>query len=339
MKAIQWLASVGLAAGAMAGLAHCEDDAANSSDAQDATTADLPDGESATATELAPPAHGFQLTTPPITIPAGTESTWCYYFTIPAGPAAATTGGGDGSHGVKRWESLMSKGSHHLIVYFTATAKAPDGTVDQNCQGFGDGTVGNLPVWSYSAQEAHASNAMPDGVGMTVAADQHGYIQMHYLNPTLAPIDAHVTVNGETFEDGATYTRAAAFVTYRTEINIPAGIGQTASTEAACSVPEGTHFFALSTHSHKRSVATWVKDGDTTLMTSEDWEHPPGVRWDAPGYAFTNKLTYHCDYVNDRDTEVHQGPSAEKNEMCMAVGYFYPASKPVFCLNSMVIPL
>ena len=36
---------------------------------------------------------------------------------------------------------------------------------------------------------------------------------------------------------------------------------------------------------------------------------------------------------------VQTGDSAETDEMCMAVGYFFPATGPIFCLNSFVVPL
>ena len=39
----------------------------------------------------------------------------------------------------------------------------------------------------------------------------------------------------------------------------------------------------------------------------------------------------------DRDAVVTTGASAETDEMCMAVGYFYPAQRPAFCINSLVV--
>lgn len=302
------------------------DDAATPDATTDAATPDAvaevvtPDGQ------LAPPAQGFQIKTPKITVPSGTEETYCYYFTVPLEQAV----------GVKRWQSRMSAGSHHLIVYFTASADEPDGTIVKGCDGFG-GSVTNVPVWSYSSQTREGQTVMPSGVGMTVAAQQHGYVQMHYLNPTLEALEVQVAINGETFAPEETYVRAAAFVTYNTQIQIPGGIGQTASAEGTCRVKPGISFFALSTHAHRRAVATTVLDGDSVLFHSDDWEHPGSQLWPEPGYTFGTSLTYRCDYKNDLETTVFTGASAETNEMCMAVGYFYPAQRPVFCINSMVV--
>jgi len=242
----------------------------------------------------------------------------------------------DEAVGVKRWQSQMSPGSHHLIMYFTTEADEPDGTIVKGCSGFGGG-VSNVPVWTYSSQTRAGETVMPAGVGMTVGAQQHGYVQMHYLNPTLEPLEVQVAINGETFSAGETYLKAAAFVTYHTQIQIPGGVGQTATAEGTCRVKPGISFFALSTHAHRRAVATAVLDGDSVIFHSDDWEHPGAKLWPEPGYTFGASLTYRCDYVNDSAAQVVTGPSAETNEMCMAVGYFYPAQRPVFCINSMVV--
>jgi len=278
------------------------------------------------STDLLPPAQGFQIKSPPITVAPATEETYCYYFTLPLEEAV----------GVKRWESRMTAGSHHLIVYLTAEADAPDGTVTPDCDGFGGG-ISNVPVWTYSSQTRTGETVMPPGVGMTLGKQQHGYVQMHYLNPTLEPLEVQITVNGETFAPNEEYVKAAAFVTYNTNIQIPGGIGQTASAEGSCRVKPGISFFALSTHAHRRTVTTTVLDGEGVVFTSNDWEHPGSKLWDDPGYTFGGNLTYRCDYKNDLADPVRTGPSAQTDEMCMAVGYFYPAQRPVLCINSMVV--
>jgi hypothetical protein len=35
---------------------------------------------------------------------------------------------------------------------------------------------------------------------------------------------------------------------------------------------------------------------------------------------------------------VTEGQSAATDEMCMAVGYFFPATAPKFCINSFAVP-
>jgi hypothetical protein len=99
----------------------------------------------------------------------------------------------------------------------------------------------------------------------------------------------------------------------------------------------------MSTHAHKQAVNTAVKDGTAMVFTSDDWEHPGAKQFASPGfYAFaTNKLTYECSYRNlgsNANRTVEDGNSASTDEMCMASGYYFPATRPRFCLNSFLVP-
>ena len=303
-------------------------------------TGDTPDAAGSNSADanpngdLAPPpaGEGFQLRSPDIVIPKGEEHTYCWYTTV---PLTADTG-------VKKWESRMTPGSHHLIVFMSSTAQKPDGTLIDGC-GItgGGGGLGNFPVWSYSAQTPDQSAPMPDGVGMEITANQHLYVQMHYLNTTDHDETVHVTINGWTFKPTDTFMKAAAFVTFDTQIHIPGGVGMLGDTgKVQCSnTPVGVNFFAMSTHAHRRSTETMVYDGTTMIDDSTDWEHPviKNYQTDAPTwnfYQFKGQLSYQCKYRNDLAADVYTGDSAATDEMCMAVGYFFPASGgPVFCIN------
>jgi hypothetical protein len=299
------------------------------------TTGDTPDAAGSNPdadpnADLTPPAagEGFQLKSPEISIPAGAEHTYCWYTTVPL--AAAT--------GVKKWQSKMTPGSHHLIVFMTSSALKPDGTLIDGCGLTGGGGLSNFPVWSYSAQTADQEAPMPDGVGMVIGAQQHLYVQMHYLNTTDHELKVHVTINGYTYKPTDTFMKAAAFVTFNTQIHIPGGVGMKATAQAQCSnTPVGVNFFTMSTHSHRRSVHTYVYDGTTQIDDSTTWEHPTIESYltkpEWKFYKFKGQLSYRCDYVNDLAAAVNTGDSAATDEMCMAVGYFFPADQPVFCLN------
>jgi hypothetical protein len=60
-----------------------------------------------------------------------------------------------------------------------------------------------------------------------------------------------------------------------------------------------------------------------------DWDHPTTYLWNAPDFLTFKtgeKFHYSCTYQNDRASVVTVGSSAEANEMCMAITYYYPAS-------------
>ncbi len=283
-----------------------------------------------------PPARGFQVVSPDVTIMPGQEITYCYYFHTPNTETMV----------IKKWSSVMTPGSHHMIMYATASDDMPPGTISSNeCGGFG---TGNVPSWTYAAQTPTSEVALPtdDGtgkpLGQEIAAGMPAYFQMHYLNATDAPLQAHVTLNAEAYEAGVAYTKTAAYVTYNSRISIPPGAVDHVET-MTCSVPANVRFWLVSTHAHKQAVKTTVKDGmpasTATVFTSTDWEHPGQMTWtSSPFYAFsTNKLTYECTYDNVGDNKlsiVEAGPSAAINEMCMATGYYFPATKPLLCLNN-----
>jgi hypothetical protein len=289
-------------------------------------------GDAAVPTDLQPPAQGFQVKSPELTIMPGQEITYCYYFKFPT-----TT-----EVGVKKWQSRMTSGSHHMIVYLTKTEQKPAGTVDTGCGGVGGGGAGNIPVWTYSAQNQDAEAVMPTGIGMTIAAAQPAYVQMHYLNTTDAAIKVHVTLNGDTYATTDTYTKAAAFVTYTSGFSVPPGNSSVSKTCDLAGAGLGSaKFFTMSTHTHKQGVKTYVKDGSTAgtqIFSATDWEHPGAISWmSEPFYTFpSGKLYYQCDYTNPGTTTIVEGQSAQTNEMCMAVGYFFPATTAKFCVNGLV---
>ncbi|HEU4734310.1 MAG TPA: hypothetical protein VFT22_40740 [Kofleriaceae bacterium] len=284
-----------------------------------------------------PPARGFEVVSPDVTIMPGQEITYCYYFHTPNTETMV----------IKKWSSNMTPGSHHMIMYTTASDEMPPGTLStSSCGGF---AIDNVPSWTYSAQTPINEVELPadDGTGLPlgqeIAPATPAYFQLHYLNVTDAPIKAHVTLDAEAYEAGAPYTRTAAYVTYNGSISIPPGaIGDVET--MTCNVPAGAKFWILSTHAHKQAVKTQIKDGmpaSTVIpFTSTDWEHPGAMMWSAPPfYAFaTGKLTYECTYDNTGDNSkqtIVDGPSAATNEMCMATGYYFPATKPLICFNNL----
>ncbi len=281
---------------------------------------DVPDAGAA-------PTEGFRIVTPDIPIQPGEEVTYCYYTTIPI----------TREMGVKRWSSTMTPGSHHLILFFATGASMPDGTIEKDCGGLGGGGF-NIPYWTYSAQTAVAESRMPAGIGMTVGAMQKVYVQMHYVNTGDEVLNAHVVVDADAYPAAETYTPAAAYITYRAGFTI--GANSLGETGGSCEVPAGARFFSLSTHTHRRGILTRVTDGDAMVFESDNWEHPGAAAWAGdPFFAFgSNQLTYHCEYDNRGNTNpVSEGASAKTDEMCMAVGYFFPATAPKICLNSALV--
>ena len=56
-------------------------------------------------------------------------------------------------------------------------------------------------------------------------------------------------------------------------------------------------------------------------------------------YTFsTGKLTYECTYNNPTGATIKTGDSAQTDEMCMATGYYFPATKATICYGNNILP-
>lgn len=279
-------------------------------------------------------AAAFEIKSTDILLPAGAEFTKCFYFHTPNTATVA----------VNKWVSDLTPGSHHMIMFLNPGGSQPaDGTIDDMCGIGGSGNLSSIPVWTFATQTPHLEVDLPgdDGAGKPLAqnipAHSAGYFQMHYLNASDTDEMVHVDLKAYALADGAAYTQTDAYITYNQDISIgPGATGVTVT--ASCPVPAGVKFWDLSTHSHKQSVDTKVIDGSSMLLDSTDWEHPATKTWTAsPYYTFTNpNLTWSCTYDNTGDnagSTVVAGSSAKTNEMCMATGYFFPATGPKFLIQ------
>jgi hypothetical protein len=267
--------------------------------------------------------------TPSFMLQPGEEKFYCYYTTL---PIAEPTG-------IYEVRSSMPPGSHHMIVFKTRTAKMPDGTLLE-CENFGmgDGGLADLPVWLYAAQDPETTFTMPDDVGIAVAANQAVIVNMHYVNLADTPLTANVHVEFVPYVAGHAYTEAHTFVTFNTEINVPAG--QRGSAGGSCSVPAGSKFVSMTTHSHKYTMNARIHDGADLVLETLDWAHATVKQWDAPYYTFASgKVDYRCEYNNTTDQPLVTGESAVANEMCMAGGLYFPGRGDTYCLNSFSITL
>jgi len=79
------------------------------------------------------------------------------------------------------------------------------------------------------------------------------------------------------------------------------------------------------------------------VFDSGDFENPGRARFSPPDFfSFTSgKLLYRCYYSNLGDNAartIHAGNSVATDEVCMALGFFFPSTGPVYCFNNVVSP-
>jgi hypothetical protein len=317
-------------AGTLAGtLVGCGGSSESSSDPPDAPT---------TETGFQPPVHGFQIVSPTIDVDPRAEITFCYYFrTSNTSPLS-----------IQKWASRMTPGVHHMIVYLTPEKlREPYTFATEKC---GLAAIGVGPVWAYAAQDADQEAVLPpdDGsghpVGQPIQAGQYGFLQITYRNATDTKVPAHVELNAYAYDDGIQVTPAGSFVTLNTQIDLaPApspAMPTTGMVRDSCNVSSDAKFFAMTTFTHKQGVHTFVQDGAMTLFDSVSWEHPGTQSWSMPFFSFASgKLFNQCEYVNPNGYTIQYGDDTAKQEMCMAIGFFFPSPEGTghFCVDSFVL--
>ncbi len=263
------------------------------------------------------------ITTPVFTLRPGEERTSCYYTTL-ANAAAI---------GVKRFESTVSAGSHHVILWTTDVPLQPDGTLEPDCATGNNPPPGHTPVWTYVAQSPEAATSMPTGVGMRLDPNQPVFLEMHYLNPREEPLTVQAKLRIFTHRDRP-YVVARPFIAFDSQFVVPAHTR--ATVRRTCALPSaGAKFFLLTTHQHRFTTRARILDGAEPVVTTSDWSHPAVREFAEPYYAFrSGSLTFECDIDNTTSLPLVYGPSARTDEMCVGIGYFFPADGPVLsCEN------
>jgi hypothetical protein len=264
------------------------------------------------------PEKGYQIASETFDLMPGQEIFNCFHVETP----------NDTDFAVGEWEAQMSAGSHHFILYRNDGDTEPSGTLsDSGCTlGFGGST------WLYTQGSPRNHLAFPEGVAMVLPAHERIVFDMHYINTTDQTIHAHIALNMYKVKS-ETYMKAGSQVSFNVGIAIPPNGMQTV--EGDCQPVPGANYFIMQTHTHKRGIlATITRNLANGQMGEEfvhttDWEHPDAHEWmTAPFLTFAAGESFHysCTYMNDRDSYVTVGTSAELNEMCMAEAYYFPAN-------------
>src|SRR5262249_4315806 len=71
-----------------------------------------------------------------------------------------------------------------------------------------------------------------------------------------------------------------------------------------------------------------VRGGQTTnVVKTTNWEAPDTALWNGPFLTMMpgDSFTYSCSYSNTDPFPITAGGSAAHNEMCMAIGDFFPS--------------
>jgi hypothetical protein len=287
------------------------------------------------ATDMAAPdpSVGMQIATPPMAFSVAPNQEIFPNYCV-AIPKDIEIGG---------FQSFMSPGSsHHFILYKGSTVAA--GTQPSTSCMLG----ANAWIYASSTPGQVVTQNNPPNVGLDIAANTLLILNMHFINPGTTTAYPQVKLNLIYAKD--VKYQAGTLVSFNVGINVPAASSSgpgTQTVQGTCTAPVGANFYQMSTHTHKHATAAWVDyvhngasteivhtgqassyPPDQEMGSGVDWEHPGVGLWVSPNFLTVQQgdsFTYHCSYSNSSSQAVTVGETATYNEMCMAVGYYFPA--------------
>jgi hypothetical protein len=245
----------------------------------------------------------------PFTVPAGAEAYHCQDFANPFG----------GDAEIQTWESHMTVGSHHLLVFYKANATNGPLESEPQCSGL------EFMPGPYGAQAPDVTITYPAGVAAFVAAGNGLRLNSHYLNATGAPINATVQVIARRATPGTVQNHSGVFFFNNVfGLNIPAGAMNYPVTKT-CSVPNDVYFMFSVAHMHKHALSLLATVGGQTIYSTNTWDNAQFSQYTPPMLLKAGtQVTWTCTYNNDTTAPLTFGESANTNEMCIFDGQFYP---------------
>lgn len=218
---------------------------------------------------------------------------------------------------VNRFLTDMTPGSHHLIVYRVPADGGPARGPEPCSNGL---PIGMLP----GAQEPHTELPLPPGIAYKVGAGEGLYFQMHYINATPAPITAAVNYRMGTIAREAVRELAGELFYSMWNLKVPTG---KSTQEQTCKAPHDLNLMLATGHMHKHGLTfdAWVNN--QPVYHTSDWDAPKWAAYEHPGFQVKqgDPIRWACAYDNQTGAVLKFGDSADKNEMCIFVGLYWPA--------------
>ncbi|MGB5701584.1 MAG: hypothetical protein WBM48_02090, partial [Polyangiales bacterium] len=276
-------------------------------------------------------AEAFSVKWGPVEVAATTESTQCVMKRL----------GNTEPISVHEIHNVLGATSHHFIVYrVNDTVERPE---PYPCSPFTD-TLNDPPL--IITQRSDDRLTLPDGVAYTIPPNQMLRLELHYINPGVAPQMAEATSTFMRMPTEDVENEADIMFLGDTNISIPpmseATLGPT-----FLQLPSrfnGVSYFAITGHEHQWGTDVYVEvteDAGTPGTPVYDiplfhWDEPETVTYEPPftvpdGGGF--KLT--CEWNNLSDQRVSFGTSVD-DEMCFIWAYYFPSRGPLVCANGLL---
>lgn len=285
----------------------------------------------------AAPLGSFNVGFGPLDAPAGEEHTRCVVKRL----------GNPTSMHVGTVHNVLSKGSHHLVVY--RVNDTVEQTTPFDCKPFTDTLDATKGSTLMISQKRDDALILPEGVAYTLDANQMLRLEVHYINPGSMTEAITATSTFIPIEDAKFKFEADFLFVGTPDINIPAMSAFDVGPVFIKLPPEfeTVNFFAITGHEHQFGTnvvvhtATSKTDPGTAVYEVPNWlwSEPATVQASPPfklpaGGGFNLK----CSWNNTSSQPVAFGESAN-DEMCFFWAYYYPSQGGAkVCVHTEQVP-
>ncbi|HEY8089417.1 MAG TPA: hypothetical protein VIF09_16265 [Polyangiaceae bacterium] len=279
-----------------------------------------------------PAGTAFSLTFGPVTVQPGEEHTKCLVLRL----------GNVASIHVGTIHNVLSQGSHHMIVY--RSTETVEQTTPIDCQPFTDTLDPSRGSTLMVTQKHDDTLTLPDGVAFTLDPNQMIRMEVHYINPTAAPLEVTATTNVITMDDAQFRDEAGFLFIGDPDITVPAHASFSLGPIffALPSDYAGVNFFAITGHEHQFGTGVTVSTASSATDPGTSVYDVPGWLWSEPATVVSDPpftlpsgggFRFTCNWDNTSDNPVSFGESAT-NEMCFFWAYYYPSTGSRVCMHS-----
>jgi hypothetical protein len=224
---------------------------------------------------------------------------------------------------VGRLEHAYAAGGHHILAY---RLDAP--TAGQGSEPFACGEIAGPLIYENAIQRGEAR--FPAGVGLRLAPGDVIRVELHYPNASTRTADAGAALNLWTASQPLAAEAGNLFF-YHRDIVVPAHGRATA--KLRCEIPEAIDILSLAPHTHRlgtRFSARVVDEvSSRSLLETTAYGDLERREFDEPVHVSAGQtIEVECDYENDGDVPIIEGPSKTGNEMCLLLGDYFPRLQP-----------
>ena len=234
---------------------------------------------------------------------------------------------------VVHFRGFQSAQGHHAILY-GASEPMPVGT--HVC---GEADMYNTHFLGGAGDADGAGEFdLPHGIAFRVHTGTQLMIQTHWINFSDTPVKGQAAFNIRRQPPSAEIDPSDLFANVTTQIALQPGAG---TARSVCQVEDPMRFFLLAGHAHEWGTHITIThepaEGDPVVIYDESWSAEkvfnPTMLWYTKEQPFQmeagDRMVVDCTYDNTTSAPIYF-PS----EMCVAFGYYFPATKQLNCVDS-----